>query len=215
MENGFTLFCPKPGRLVAEDAIPFAEDGFFLVADGLGGSGGFAHPSIKEEATKAETFFETVFHDVFDDCMSEEDKNKIKEYVLKSFEGYFALSDEEKHDRSCIYKSGYFASRIVAALMYAFLLQARDGASEGEEAPAMTLEAVGKRYQEKLKNALLKVSENANLIYDTEKTGYILLPTTLVSVLYKEYEDRVEALSLWAGDSRGLCWEKRSYAGKL
>ena len=38
----------------------------------------------------------------------------------------------------------------------------------------------------------------------------LLLPTTLVTILYEEHEDYVDALYLWAGDSRGQIWTKKN-----
>lgn len=50
-----------------------------------------------------------------------------------------------------------------------------------------------------------KVKEN-NLVLTQKGRSFKLLPTTLASVLYKEYEDHVEAIAFSVGDSRVLWW---------
>jgi len=215
MENTLSLFCPGSGTLNSEDALPVVEDLFLQVADGLGGSGGFSHGSLEEGAINKETFFDTVFKNVFNEKLTETEINKIRNYAEESLEKYFKLTTEEKRDRRCIYKSGYFASRIASTLMYGYITEiGKDGTTaifeefdKNSDRIAELEDKYSQVFTSKLSEGLVKAAENGHFVYESKVRGLILLPTTLVTILYEEHEDYVDTLYLWAGDSRGYRWD--------
>lgn len=216
-EHFLKLFCGGRGNNNPEDAQPIVEDNFLLVADGLGGSGGFSHAQLKPEAMQADAFFDTVFSDIFSN-LSEEDFARVKTYAETSLESYLALDYEAKTDRRCIYTSGYFASRLVSTLMFGYLLEiGKDGVAEIIEEFAQQADNYAElrrknseRFTEMVRNRLVQVANNGNFVKETKNISksMLLLPTTLVTMLYLERENHVDVVFLWAGDSRGYSWDK-------
>ena len=203
MDNTLSLFCPGKGSRVSEDAPPILDNGLLLVADGLGGSGGFAHTSLEPGVMSADTSFDTVFKNVI--AASDSDYDKVKNYYISALDNYFSLDEDKTTDRSCDYKSGYFASRLVAAIFYA------DYQNKGTEWLEKTLgelsscpkeelkakeEALGEAYSDFIKNSLCQAAENGHFIKESKinSSMSILLPTTLAAIIYKEHESYVDAL---------------------
>lgn len=219
MEHTLRLFCGGPLGLNPEDALPIVEDNFLLVADGLGGSGGFSHAQLSDEAKQRETFFDTVFSGVFSSSMSEENFGKIRAYAQESLALYFDLSDEQKADRRCVFTSGYFASRLVSTMMYGYLLELGEkGVSDiideflcGENDISALQDKWGEYFTAKISDGLKLAAANGNFYIEGNTSGSMtmLLPTTLVTELYRENEDSVDVVYLWAGDSRGYFWDRK------
>lgn len=217
MYNTLCLFCPGKGTNNSEDAIPIVKNNFMLVADGLGGSGGFAHSELYDEAIDKETSFEKMFSNVFDN-LTEDNKKEVKEYFEQSLEKYFSLKTEDKKKRNCDFRSGYFASRIVATIMYGYFLQKdndfflkmfEDFSNADEQMLRKKEDEAGCFFADYVKKQLSKVAENGNFIYESKTSGMILLPTTLVTTIYNETDEYVDTMYLWAGDSRGYYWGKQ------
>ena len=201
------------GRLVsiAEDGAPYAQDGIIVVADGLGGRGGFQHTIIKPEVLNKDNFFDVAFGNIFNKA-----DDDFKGYVLNSFSQLFELSDcyfEKGNART----SGYFASRLVSAIVvYQFRFEEEFDRRKIFEKLSSINEVEKDKYVKSLVDKLCdKIKQNLNTIVDnmglkleSKITGSYMLPTTMTIALTNELENEVEVLYIWAGDSRGYVWDK-------
>ena len=50
---------------LGEDAYPYADKDFIIVADGLGGRGGFPHRNFNKDILDKERFYDILFDDAF------------------------------------------------------------------------------------------------------------------------------------------------------
>ncbi|MCR4908877.1 MAG: hypothetical protein K5985_08595 [Lachnospiraceae bacterium] len=195
-----------------EDALPFVGESLFLVADGLGGAAAIRHQNILPGMFDAEALPDILFKDVFEDYSD----NVLLKYVRDSFFELFAVKDCYTANVNNIKKSGYFASRIVAAiLLHEFLhdpqlkkevLFELMEASDSREARERAESALGERLAERISDCLKKIAANCSLTYESSYSGLALLGTTLCATLYEEKEDRVDAIYFTAGDSRPYIW---------
>ena len=194
-----------------EDARPYVNNQLFMVADGLGGAASIRHQQIRPELFESDKLVSVLFNGVYE----EYDEEFVK-YVTDSFFELFAVKDCYTENVNNIKKSGYFASRIVTAILLHEVIhndkcsakavfEAYNKAS-GEKAKAEVLSKFGKLIKDTLQTNLRKVAKNANLIYESSYTGLALLGSTLCATLYLEHEDCVEAIYLTAGDSRPYVW---------
>ena len=196
---------------VGEDTLPLATEHLLLVADGLGGTGGFPHQKIKAEILEKDRFLETAYAGVFSDATPE----LVKNYALDAFSELFALKECYFSGYKNAKRSGYFASRIASTLLLNVVLaegeqgigklvQRFTDASAKERAALGT--ELGERYARCITDGMRRVAENANLIYESKSSGMALLPTTVSLTLCAEGDNGVNALFVWAGDSRGYVW---------
>lgn len=190
-----------------EDGRPYAKDGILIIADGMGGRGGFPHSSINPDILDKDKFYDIAFKNVFDTTDDE-----FKEYVLTGFSELFSLADSYFTDTAHMKHSGYFASRLVSAIVLYELkfnpefskenifepLNSADEASRDDK-----LQLLGDRLAELIREKLEVVAANTGLEMESKVNGACLLPTTLVVAITNEHEDSVDIAYFWAGDSRG------------
>lgn len=190
-----------------EDGRPYAKDGILIIADGMGGRGGFPHSSINPDILDKDKFYNIAFKNVFDTTDDE-----FKEYVLTGFSELFSLADSYFTDTAHMKHSGYFASRLVSAIVLYELkfnpefskekifepLNSADEASRDDK-----LQLLGDRLAELIREKLEVIAANTGLKMESKVNGACLLPTTLVVAVTDEHEDSVDIAYFWAGDSRG------------
>ena len=196
---------------VGEDTLPLATEHLLLVADGLGGTGGFPHQRINPDILEKDRFLATAYEGVFSDATPDE----IKRYTVEAFSELFALRDLYFSSYKYAKRSGYFASRIAASLL---LNEVLSGGEQGivellkrfQEAPLSERAAfeteTGERYVRCISDGMRQVAQKANLIYESKSSGMALLPTTISLTLCAPRENCLDALFAWAGDSRGYVW---------
>ena len=182
---------------VGQDAYPYASDNFLIVADGLGGSGGFVHKETdpafydREKAVKA-------ILSVFPDASAD---GAVARYAEEAFKDTF----EEGRTG----ESAYFASRFLAlATIYAFeeakIFDAEIAASSDGEDDRRFAQA----FRDYLIDKELALANAVGLDKNKVPDGMLFLPSTLCVVLYKENADDIDVLVLYAGDSRAYCWDE-------
>ena len=210
------------GRIIyqGEDSHPYADKDVLIVADGLGGRGGFPHTKINHKIFDREDLYELLFEPIF----PREVDDDFKHFVVENFEEIFETREYYFDADDYVRRSGYFASRIVTAITLYELkynpifkketVFARiEGATDGErDAYAMELAS-------KLCSAIAEklpiVADEGGFEMETRIGGAYLLPTTLTVALMNEREDDVEVLYLWAGDSRGYIWDEVDGTGQV
>ena len=196
-----------------EDARPYVDDNIFFVADGLGGAAAIRHQQINPDMFDKDKLMDTLFKGVYEDYSDE----RFVKYVTDSFFELFAVKECYTENINNIKKSGYFASRIVTAIVLHEMIYDQKGLNpkklfdyynscESQEAREAFLKKLGDHFAEKIKDDIRKIAKNANLIYESSYTGLALLGSTLCATIYYETEDCVETLYLTAGDSRPYVW---------
>lgn len=194
-----------------EDTLPIAGDSVILVADGLGGASAIRHKSINTDMFDSEKLMDTLFRGVYSDYS---DGTFVK-YVTDSFAELFAVKDCYTESVYNIKKGGYFASRIVSAIVLHELIYEEAvsparlfeeyNALDEQDRPA-ALKKLGAYFAARISESIRRIAKNANLIYESGISGLALLGTTLCLTLFRETEDHVEAIYLTAGDSRPYIW---------
>ena len=198
-----------------EDAHPYVDDQLIMVADGMGGAAAIYHQKFNPELFEEEKLLDVLFNGVFEDYSNETFVN----YVTDSFSEFYAVKHCYFDSIYNMKKSGYFASRLVGAIVLhdslyneehkAEKIFATLAACETEADRDAYLAGLGAEYKELIQTKLRAIAKNANLIYESSFVGLSLLGTTLCATLYLEHEDRVEALYLTAGDSRPYAWTEQ------
>lgn len=195
-----------------EDARPFVDDQLFFVADGLGGAAAIRHQNINPDLFDRNKIMDTLFQGVYE----EYDDDRFVEYVTESFFELFAVKDCYTDNINNIKKSGYFASRIVTAILLhemiynkklnpLKLFEMYDSLETAEKQDSF-LQKLGDFFAIKIRDDLRKIAKNANLYYESSYSGLALLGSTLCATIYCEKDDEVEAFYLTAGDSRPYVW---------
>lgn len=201
---------------VGEDGYPYAADGILIVADGLGGRGGFTHSKINKEILDKDMFCDIALNQVFPNL--EED---FKAFVLESFKDLFERKDYYMKNSNTMCHSGYFASRLVTAVVLYELKYNPEFKKESifEQKNKLSiadfdlfLNTISEKLIKIICKKLGKLAENMGLVLESKITGSYLLPTTLVVALTNETEKEVEVIYLWAGDSRGYVLDKDGLA---
>ena len=197
-----------------EDARPYVDGQVIFVADGLGGAAAIRHQKIVSELFESEKLMDALFDGVYEDYSKEEFVN----YVKESFFELFAVKDCYTDNVNNIKKSGYFASRIVTAIILHEMLYNEEhkpekifatlAACENEDDKKIYLSGLGEKFKELIKTKIKQIAKNANLIYESSYSGLALLGSTICATIYFEHEDSVEAIYLTAGDSRPYVWSK-------
>ena len=199
-----------------EDAYPYIDDQMFLVADGMGGSAAIYHQKIVPDIFDSDKLMDTLFSGVYQDY-----SNKVfEDYVKTSFFELFAVRDCYKDNIYNVKKSGYFASRIVSAIILHEMLYSEEhsvekifttlSACENEDSKTAYLSVLGSDFKELIQTKIKQIAKNANLIYESSFSGLALLGTTLCATIYLEHENCVEAIYLTAGDSRPYVWSEKN-----
>ena len=190
-----------------EDARPFVDNRIFFVADGLGGAAAIRHQQINLNLFEREKLMDTLFKGVYE----EYDDERFVKYVTDSFFELFAVKDCYTENINNIKKSGYFASRIVTAILLHEMIYNRNFDppklfGESPEKKVAFANKLGNYFAKKIRDDLCKIAQNANLYYESSYSGLALLGTTLCATIYQEKNDSVEAFYLTAGDSRPYVW---------
>lgn len=195
-----------------EDARPYVDENIFFVADGLGGAAAIRHQQVNPDMFDKDKLMDTLFKGVYDDYSDE----RFVKYVTDSFFELFAVKDCYTDNVNNIKKSGYFASRIVTAIVLHEMLYEKSwkpekifkyyASLESQQARDEFLRKMGDYFAERILKDIRKIAKNANLIYESSYSGLALLGSTLCATIYHETEDGVEALYLTAGDSRPYVW---------
>lgn len=198
-----------------EDALPYADGQLVMAADGLGGAAAIRHSSIKPELFDEDKLLDTLFVGVYDDYSDP----VLQDYVKKSFFELRAVKDCYTDNVNNIKKSGYFASRIVSAIvlreflyneklaaknLFAALDRLPDEKTRGE-----AVAKVGAHFTEKIATKFREIAKNANIFYESSYAGLSLLGTTLTAMLYRELGSETEVILLTAGDSRPYVWTEK------
>ncbi len=197
-----------------EDAHPYVDDQLFFVADGMGGSAAIYHRQIVPEVFDSQKIMDVLFKGVYEDYSNE----TFVKYVTNSFFELFAVKDYYFDNLNNVKKSGYFASRIVAAIVLHEMLYSEDykaekifaKLSEAEEDKRDCADGIGQHFKQLIQTKLRQIAKNANLVYESSFIGLALLGTTLCATIYLEHEDKVEAIYLIAGDSRPYVWTEKN-----
>ncbi|MBO5415221.1 MAG: hypothetical protein J6A83_01150 [Clostridia bacterium] len=199
-----------------EDARPYVDGQIIFVADGLGGAAAIRHQKILPELFESDTLMDALFAGVYEDYSNDTFVN----YVKESFFELFAVKDCYTANINNIKKSGYFASRIVTAIILHEMLYNEKysaktifetlSACETEEVRGDYLCALGQYFKELIQSKIKQIANNANLIYESSYSGLALLGSTICATVYLESEDSVEAIYLTAGDSRPYVWTEKN-----
>ena len=195
-----------------EDARPYVDGQIFFVADGLGGAAAIRHQKVKPELFDEDKLLDTLFAGVYDDYSNA----TFADYVKKSFFELFAVKDCYTDNINNIKKSGYFASRIVTAIILHEMLYNEAYSADrifsvlaacGSEAErGEYLAALGHYFRDLIGDKIRQIARSANLVYESAYSGLALLGSTICATVYLEHDDCVEAVYLTAGDSRPYVW---------
>jgi serine/threonine protein phosphatase PrpC len=198
-----------------EDARPYVDDKLLFVADGLGGAAAIRHRKVVPDLFYRDRLPDALFKGVY----REYDNEVFTDYVQDSFFELYAAKDLYATDIYSIKKSGYYASRIVAAILLHEMLYGEAhrpekifstlSACESEETRSAFLTSLGREFKELIQTELKQIARNANLVYESRYMGLALLGSTLCATIYLERDDRVEAIYLTAGDSRPYVWSEK------
>ena len=200
-----------------EDTLPFATNDILLVADGLGGSGGFPHSKINRDIIDCDKFYDLVFKPVFD----QEIDDSFKDYILNSFSEIFKTKDYYFYSNRTMRCSGYFASRLASAIalyeikyvddfnkdkLFKAIYEARDAEKNLQE----PINEYAKKLADAIFEKLQKIASNVGFVMETTVKNSKLLPSTLVIGLVNDSDERedLDVVYLWAGDSRAYVWDR-------
>lgn len=122
-QRSYNTFADKELN-VGEDAKPYADEKLILVADGLGGRGGFPHTELDRGMLEKDRLVDVAFSPVFD--LEGEKYEDLKKFIQESFSDLFALKEIYGRDFYSSKGSGYFASHLIAAIaLYLLRFDAR------------------------------------------------------------------------------------------
>ncbi len=201
---------------IGEDGSPYATDKMIVVADGLGGRGGFPHTKVNPDIFNRELFY----RDFIEPVVGKSDEEYIG-FTENCFKELFETKDKYFSDNGARRTSGYFASRLVTAIVLHALkfdekfgrdvILENIGKKDGDERKRY-IESVCKGLEDIILRQLTDIANRMGLELESKTIGSYLLPTTLAVTLTDETDDGVTALYLWAGDSRGYLWDKDGLA---
>lgn len=186
----------KQGFFIGEDAAPYAADDMVIVADGLGGTGGFVHREMDPAFFDEEKFIGMILS-VFPDAQED---GLTATYARKAFSDIFT----EKRAR----ESGYFASRFaVTAMLYAIKEAGIFGVETflrpQNESDAQLADAIA----DYLTETMTKLGDAIGLDAKLINRDQYFLPTTLTMAVFgKRSDGKIDVVTLNAGDSRTYCW---------
>ncbi|MBR2459675.1 MAG: hypothetical protein IKB34_00375 [Clostridia bacterium] len=217
------------GNHTGEDAIPFASDSLLIVADGLGGAGGFVHKNVNDLLFDPNKL-DDIFH-------FNGDKESLA-YAKHMFSEFYRpqtpvngndfpyptlpklpLKEYKKSDAERIAffkgikKSGYYGSHLVAVLMKKYftaekIAECFKTVNGAPDTDAET-DKLGKEFTSYIRDEMNRIHNEADLNKDALPTNqHIYLPTTLASALVNEPEGEsyTELILFYAGDSRVYCF---------
>ena len=198
-----------------EDTLPYADSQLIMVADGLGGAAAIRHTSIDKGLFEPDTLPDVLFKGVYDDWS----EPSFLEYVKNSFFELYAVKDCYTANVNNIKKSGYFASRIVSAIVLHEFAYNKGISAENffsalsreksQEKKSEVIAKMGKHFTDVIAEKLRSIAKNANIIYESSYAGLSLLGTTLCAALIDDKGAEAEVLLLTAGDSRPYVWNEK------
>lgn len=201
---------------IGEDGCPYADNELLIVADGLGGRGGYPHTKINPDILNPEKFYHSFIVPVVG--FADED---CARFVTDSFHELFELSGKYFTGSETMRTSGYFASRLVTAIVLHALKFNPDfrrdeifhniRSMEGEQ-QKQYIDSVRNRLAEIIQIQLPAIAGLMGLELESKTKGSYLLPTTLTVALMNETNNGLDILYLWAGDSRGYLWDDKGLA---
>lgn len=214
-----------PRLCYGEDVLPYDKDGILLVADGLGGRGGFEHTTIKTAFSDKDgvtplnhyNFYDAVFGAVLGD-EGVEVTDEFKFYATKCFDEFLELVEADKYFENPK-TSGYFASRLASVIsLYHIKFNPKFNADDlfenvigkSEEEQQGIINEYAESIAAVLKEYMRRVAEWWRLELQTKIVGAYLLPSTINIALVKEVDNELHVVYLWAGDSRAYYWDKKS-----
>lgn len=204
-------------RYIGEDTYPYADEELIIVADGLGGRGGYPHTKINHDILNRDKFYDIVFAPVFCADVS----NEFKNYVIGIFDEVFKTKDYYFENTSFIRCSGYFASRLASAITLYEMKYNHDFDkknvffkvhSVSQEERVAVVQQLGDELARLIYEKLSQIANNVGFEIETKITGAYLLPTTIVATLVDDCEDYADVIYFWAGDSRGYIWNENGLA---
>lgn len=197
-----------------EDARPYVDGQVFFVADGLGGAASIRHQKVDPALFDEEKLLDALFAGVYDNYGDE----AFAAYVKASFFELFAVKNCYTDNINNIKKSGYFASRIVTAILLHEMQYNRAYSAEhifatlascaDEGARNAYLASLGHDFRDLIQEKIRQIARNANLVYESAYSGLALLGSTICATIYMEHDAFVEAIYLTAGDSRPYVWSE-------
>ena len=197
---------------IGEDAYPYADNQLIIVADGLGGRGGYPHTKINANILDKNLFYDIVFAPVFGDIVSDE----LKSFIINSFNEIFETKDYYFENSATTRSSGYFASRLVTAialfeLKYNDVFKKENVFSKikdtSDEQKCIVVQQLGDQLAALIYEKLYTIARNVGFEIETKISGAYLLPSTLTVAMIDEREEDADVLYFWAGDSRGYIWD--------
>ncbi len=201
---------------IGEDGCPYADNELLIVADGLGGRGGYPHTKINPAILNPELFYNNFIAPV----VGMADPNYAM-VVTNSFHELFELGPKYFSGTATMRTSGYFASRLVTAIVLHALKFNPDfrrdvifdniRRMEGEQ-QKQYIDSVRNRLAAIIQVQLTEIANRMGLELESKTKGSYLLPTTLTVALINETADGLDVLYLWAGDSRGYLWNTEGLA---
>lgn len=201
---------------IGEDGCPYADNELLIVADGLGGRGGYPHTKINPAILQPELFYNNFIAPVVGNA----DLNYAT-FVTNSFHELFELGVKYLSGTATMRTSGYFASRLVTAIVLHALKFNPDfrrdvifdniRRMEGEQ-QKQYIDSVRNRLAAIIQVQLTEIANRMGLELESKTKGSYLLPTTLTVALINETADGLDVLYLWAGDSRGYLWNVEGLA---
>ena len=206
-----------PPVCIGEDAYPYADSEILIVADGLGGRGGYPHTKINKDILDKDLFYDIVFAPVFEAEVSPE----FKEFTVNSFSEIFETKEYFFTNSLATKHSGYFASRFVTAISL-YELKYNDSFKKDvlfervrtcpEDKRAELVQEMGDTLAELVKEKLTAIADNVGFEIETSVVGAYLLPSTLTVAVMDDCGDHVDVIYLWAGDSRAYLWDRSGLA---
>ena len=202
---------------IGEDAYPYADQDIIVVADGLGGRGGYPHTKINKKILDRDLFYNIVFAPVFGAAVSMDFQN----FVVNSFSEIFDTKDYYFENSATTRSSGYFASRLVTAITLfelkynpyfnkALIFSRVRSATPAEK--GNIVQAYGDKLAQLIRDKLSQIAANVGFEVETKISGAYLLPSTLTATLVDDCGDHVDTIYFWAGDSRGYSWDEKGLA---
>lgn len=202
---------------IGEDAYPYADQDIIVVADGLGGRGGYPHTKINKKILDRDLFYNIVFAPVFGAAVSMDFQN----FVVNSFSEIFDTKDYYFENSATTRSSGYFASRLVTAItlyelkynpyFHKALIFSRVRSASPTEKDNI-VQAYGDKLAQLIRDKLSQIAANVGFEVETKISGAYLLPSTLTATLVDDRGDHVDTIYFWAGDSRGYSWDEKGLA---
>lgn len=201
---------------IGEDGCPYADNELLIVADGLGGRGGYPHAKINPDILDPNVFYTNFIGPVVGEA-----SDAYAHTVTYSFSELFKLGNGYFTNTSTMRTSGYFASRLVTAIvLHAFKFNQVFNRNvifsnlyrlEGEEQKKY-IGLFCNELEKLISRQLTDMALRMGLELESKTKGSYLLPTTLTVALVNETAEGVDVLYIWAGDSRGYIWNSDGLA---